>query len=101
MDSWRRICGGRDIGASAGWAQSRAAWGRGGFNELPAGVVCILHACGTGGGVGQEGGRELWAARSGGGTRVGTADYGGVWRSGRERDDRRGRCESGLGEGTD
>src|SRR5438477_5133671 len=58
MDSSRRICGGRDIGASAGWAQSGAAWGRGGFDELPAGVVWILHACGTGGGVGQEGRRD-------------------------------------------
>src|SRR4029077_3409949 len=101
MDSWRRVCGGRDIGASAGWAQSRAAWGRGGFDELAAGVVWILRACGTSGGVGEEGGGELWLAGSSGGTRVGTAEYRGVWRRRRERDDLRGECGIVLGERAD
>src|SRR5579864_3776246 len=101
MDSWRRVCGGRDVGTSAGWAQSRAAWGRVGFDELPAGVVWILRASGTGGGVGEEGRRELWAARSSGGTRVDTAEYRCVWRRRRQCDDLRGECGIVLGERAD
>src|SRR5215469_9474055 len=101
MDSWWRVCGGRDIGASAGWAQTGAAWGRGGFDELPAGFVWILRASGTGGRVGEEGGGELWPAGSGDGTRVRTAEYRGVWRRSRERDDLWRKCGIVLGERAD
>ena len=80
VDLWRRISGGGDFGAAAGW-RAPGAQGRGDReHELPAGDFWIFFASGIDSGVGASCFGKLWVDGSGGGAEMGAREYCGVWR---------------------